>query len=149
MLRGHPYTLAPAMPSLQFLANCKAMANKLSSSGYEYCVVDYLWFQELDSPTADGNRTANAAKDAPPPAASGRSDTREEYREKSAPLHDPITKLYIDSNGRLLPAPDRWPVNTLPHRHLIHAGNLHGGLFKKVCCGLPLLFDADDARAPT
>ena len=28
-----------------FLANCAAMAQALGPSGYEYCVVDYLWFQ--------------------------------------------------------------------------------------------------------
>eukprot|EP00729_Bicosta_minor_P001534 gene1534-18271_t len=134
----------------EFLANCKAMANKLSSSGYEYCVVDYLWFQELDSTTADGNRTANAAKDAPPPAASGRSDTREEYREKSAPLHDPITKLYIDSNGRLLPAPDRWPVHAMGMKfgiHIMRGISIAAIAAKSPVLGFPSVTAADIANA--
>eukprot|EP01047_Picozoa_sp_COSAG01_P038565 COSAG01_NODE_3135_length_6528_cov_7.013841_6_plen_256_part_00 len=32
----------------QFLANCAAVAKDLKPFGYEYCVVDYLWFQDLD-----------------------------------------------------------------------------------------------------
>ena len=32
-----------------FLANCAAVKASLGPSGYEYCVVDYLWFQDLDN----------------------------------------------------------------------------------------------------
>ena len=32
-----------------FLDNCAAMAAKLLPSGYDTCVVDYLWFQDLDN----------------------------------------------------------------------------------------------------
>ena len=32
----------------EFLANCEAVSKQLKASGYEYCVVDYLWFQDLD-----------------------------------------------------------------------------------------------------
>jgi hypothetical protein len=66
-----------------FLANCAAMAARLKSSGYEYCVVDYLWFQDLDTSS--------------PITMSG------------AGLRDPITKMHLDAYGRLQPAPDRWP----------------------------------------
>jgi hypothetical protein len=66
----------------EFLANCEAVAKSLLPSGYEYCVVDYLWFQDLDH-------------------------SQQNCTKKS--LCDPITKLHIDENGRLLPAPDRWP----------------------------------------
>jgi hypothetical protein len=74
----------------EFLANCKAMANQLGptsarAAGYEYCVVDYLWFQDLD--TAPGS-----------PAVAG--DSRAAHRERVAPLGDPITTLHID-NGFL------------------------------------------------
>eukprot|EP00966_Prymnesium_polylepis_P182881 4237497-Prymnesium_polylepis.1 len=31
-----------------FLQNCAAMAAKLLPSGYDTCVVDYLWFQDLN-----------------------------------------------------------------------------------------------------
>merc|ERR1712086_717820 len=63
-----------------FLASCAEVKRLLGSSGYEYCVVDYLWFQDLD--------------------------------HKSG-LSDPITKLHIDQNGRLLPSPDRWPYTVV------------------------------------
>jgi hypothetical protein len=46
--------------------------------------VDYLWFQDLQPSKAQQNCTKKA-------------------------LCDPITKLHIDENGRLVPAPDRWP----------------------------------------
>eukprot|EP01052_Picozoa_sp_SAG31_P005699 SAG31_NODE_255_length_19039_cov_83.461774_5_plen_142_part_00 len=63
----------------QFLANCAAVAKDLKPFGYEYCVVDYLWFQDLDGAGEAGE------------------------------LKDPITKLHVDANGRLQPALDRWP----------------------------------------
>lgn len=62
-----------------FLANCAAMATRLKGAGFDTCVVDYLWFQDLD-----GSSSVHG-------------------------LRDPITKMHIDSNGRLQPAPDRWP----------------------------------------
>jgi hypothetical protein len=61
-----------------FLSNCEAMSKTLKSYGYEYCVVDYLWFQDLD------------------------------YSSQGE-LKDPITKVHIDGNGRVVPALDRWP----------------------------------------
>jgi hypothetical protein len=75
----------------EFLANCEAMSKTLKSSGYEYCVVDYLWFQDLDSKGGQGE-----LKD------------RGEFKDQGE-LKDPITKLHIDGNGRLVPALDRWP----------------------------------------
>ena len=62
-----------------FLANCASVARTLRPFGWDLCVVDYLWFQDLDeAPVAEG-------------------------------VGDPITTLHIDAHGRLQPAPDRWP----------------------------------------
>lgn len=68
-----------------FLDNCAAMAKTFKSTGYEYCIVDYLWFQNLegDAQKIDG-------------------------------LRDPINKMHIDKFGRLQPAPDRWPSAWAP-----------------------------------
>ena len=73
----------------QFLANCAAVAKDLKPSGYKYCVVDYLWFQDLDH----AGKAQKCTKKA---------------------LCDPITKLHIDDNGRLVPASDRWPSTVGP-----------------------------------
>ena len=96
------FFLLPHPPSLhKFLANCKAMSkllgpNSTSGAGYEYCVVDYLWFQDLASDTTTSITTSEKAEN-------------REYKEKNAPLSDPINKLHVDEYGRLVPAPDRWP----------------------------------------
>ena len=66
-----------------FLDNCMAMASRLKKVGYDFCVVDYLWFQDLDA-------VPGAAKN-------------------DLVLRDPITRMHIDEYGRLQPAPDRWP----------------------------------------
>ena len=93
-----------------FLANCEAVSKVLSKSGYEYCVIDYLWFQDLDEP---GTITVN-----------------------STGLRDPITKLHIDEYGRLLPASDRWPstvvdgksVGFKPIAEKVHAMGMKFGI---------------------
>jgi hypothetical protein len=77
-----------------FLANCEAVSKQLGPSGYEYCVVDYLWFQDLKP-------SGTAAVAEPQPEFAG-------LRSKGK-VSDPITKLHIDEFGRLLPAADRWP----------------------------------------
>ena len=86
----------------KFLANCEAMALKLgpksaSGAGYEYCVVDYLWFQDLANDTS-GTETSIVSD----------ARTRNEHKRRGT-YYDPINKLHIDEYGRLLPAPDRWP----------------------------------------
>ena len=111
-----------------FLANCGAMASKLGyggygNAGYEYCVVDYLWFQDLDDQTVGGG------------------------------LRDPITKLHIDKYGRLLPAPDRWPsawaedgtpLGFKPIADKVHAMGMKFGIH--IMRGIS--FTAVDAKAP-
>jgi hypothetical protein len=70
----------------QFLANCRAVATQLLPFGYDTCVVDYLWFQDLDGAPADAAAVASRSR-----------------------VRDPITRLHIDGYGRLQPSPDRWP----------------------------------------
>ena len=40
---------------MEFLANCQYVADHLLSHGYEYCVVDYLWFMDLNATASDGS----------------------------------------------------------------------------------------------
>jgi hypothetical protein len=68
----------------EFLANCQYVADHLLAHGYEYCVVDYLWFMDLNATATDGS-----------PWTPGENVA-------SASLH-------VDVHGRPLPAPDRWP----------------------------------------
>ena len=68
----------------EFLANCQFVADHLLSHGYEYCVVDYLWFMDLNATATDGSPWAPGEDVSP-------------------------SSLHIDAHGRPLPAPDRWP----------------------------------------
>ena len=39
---------AGQVSEVEFMGACAAVAKSLLPSGYDYCVVDYLWFQDLD-----------------------------------------------------------------------------------------------------
>jgi hypothetical protein len=68
----------------EFLANCQYVAEHLLSHGYEYCVVDYLWFMDLNATATDGSPWTPGETVSP-------------------------ASLNVDAYGRPLPAPDRWP----------------------------------------
>ena len=68
-----------------FLENCQYVAKHLLPHGYNYCVVDYLWYQNLNA-TRDGTDYPWSPLDPVDPAA-----------------------LNIDEYGRPQPATDRWP----------------------------------------
>ena len=91
-----------------FLENCAAVAAMLRPSGYDYCVVDYLWFQDLQVDSADNAATDEGSGSGHADGAYSGAD-RAALRERAAPLRDPITNMHIDAHGRLVPAPDRWP----------------------------------------
>ena len=68
----------------EFLANCQYVADHLLQHGFEYCVVDYLWFMDLNATAVDGSPWTPGEAVAP-------------------------GSLHVDAHGRPLPAPDRWP----------------------------------------
>lgn len=72
----------------QFLAECRAVAAQLLHAGYDTCVVDYLWFQDLDDGTQPAHRHT---------------------QQHASGDQDAVTRMHVDSYGRLQPAPDRWP----------------------------------------
>ena len=71
-----------------FLANCAAMkASGLVGKGYEYCVVDYLWFMDLNATATDGSPWAPGEDVSP-------------------------SSLHIDAHGR--PVGRRWAAERSP-----------------------------------
>lgn len=68
----------------EFLENCQYVADNLLQFGYEYCIVDYLWYMNLNATSTEGNEWSPLDTVTP-------------------------TDLNIDAFGRPQPALDRWP----------------------------------------
>jgi alpha-galactosidase len=76
----------------EFKANVDYLAENLKGAGYEYAVIDYIWWHP-----DPGNWDT--------PIRYGHSNIR--YKSTGEPLHPEY--ITIDEYGRLLPAPERFP----------------------------------------